>query len=100
MNRTIFEISETPIAPGGSYGSDDFLIDFGDIFIYNIADSVGDLDEEDEKSRISILFEKLSRETGSSFQSQSENDCASFILHNGFSEKIFQDQIRKIWRVP
>ena len=51
MNRTIFEISETPIAPGGSYGSDDFLIDFGDIFIYNIADSVGDLDEEDEKSR-------------------------------------------------
>ena len=96
MNRTIFEISETPIAPGGSYGSDDFLIDFGDIFIYNIADSVGDLDEEDEKSRISILFEKLSRETGSSFQSQSENDCASFILHNGFSEKYFKTRYENV----
>ena len=95
MNRTIFEIGETPIAPGGSYGSDDFLIDFGDIFIYDIADSVGDLDEEDEKSRISNLFEKLSRETGSSFQSQFENDCASFILHEGFPEKYFKTRYEK-----
>ncbi len=95
MNRTIFEISETPIALGGSYGSEDFLIDFGNIFIYDIADSVGDLDEEDEKSRVSILFEKLSRETGSSFQSQSENDCASFILHSGFSEKYFKTRYEK-----
>ena len=95
MNRTIFEISETPIALGGSYGSEDFLIDFGNIFIYDIADSVGDLNEEDEKSRISILFEKLSSETGSSFQSQSENDCASFILHSDFSEKYFKTRYEK-----
>lgn len=95
MNCTIFEISEAPIAPGGSYGSDDFLIDFGDIFIYDIADSVGDLDKEDEKSRISILFDKLSRETGSSFQSQPENDCASFILHSDFSEKYFKTRYEK-----
>lgn len=95
MNRTIFEISETPMALGESYGSEDFLIDFGNIFIYDIADSVGDLDEEDEKSRLSTLFEKLSSETGSSFQSQSENDCASFILHNGFSEKYFKTRYEK-----
>lgn len=95
MNRTIFEISEAPIAPGGGYGSEDFLIDFGNIFIYDIADSVGDLDEEDEKSRISILFEKLSSETDSSFQSQSENDCASFILHSDFSEKYFKTRYEK-----
>lgn len=95
MNRTIFEIGETPIALGESYGSEDFLIDFGNIFIYDIADSVGDLDEEDEKSRISILFEKLSSETGSSFQSQSENDCASFILHSDCSEKYFKTRYEK-----
>lgn len=95
MNRTIFEISETPMALGGSYGSEDFLTDFGNIFIYDIADSVGDLDEEDEKSRISILFEKLSSETGSSFQSQSENDCASFTLHSDFCEKYFKTRYEK-----
>ena len=95
MNRTIFEISETPITLGGSYGSEDFLIDFGNIFIYDITDFVGDLDEEDEKSRISILFEKLSSETSSSFQSQSENDCVSFILHSNFSEKYFKTRYEK-----
>lgn len=95
MNRTIFEISETPIALGGSYGSEDFLIDFGNIFIYDIADSVGDLDEEDEKSRISILFEKLGEKTDTYFQSQFENDCASFILHEGFPEKYFKTRYEK-----
>lgn len=94
MNRTIFEISETPIALGGSYGSDDFLIDFGNIFC-DIAHSVGDLDEEDEKSRVSILFEKLGEKTGPLFQSQFENDCASFILHEGFLEKYFKTRYEK-----
>lgn len=95
MNRTIFEISETPIALGGSYGSEDFLIDFGNIFIYDIADSVGDLDEKDEKSRISILFEKLGEKTDTLFQSQFENDCASFLLHEGFLEKYFKTRYEK-----
>lgn len=98
MHSTIFEISEAPIDLDERLDSTDFLIDFGDVFLHDIADSVGDLDEEDEKSRVSNLFGKLGKETGVSFQGWVEGGCAGFTLHEDFPEKYFKSGYERFSR--